>query len=120
MAHTIRHTKCPPVARWPDQLEGEHDNVRTVLGWTRAPGDPDNGLRLVVSAYRFWTARGYLSAGRTWLEAMLALQTGQARESQLVRSQALLGRLTSAGSSLASVATQALTAQSVKCRRLPA
>jgi tetratricopeptide (TPR) repeat protein len=64
---------------WFDQLEQEHDNLRTALHWSLEPvGEEETAqrgetaLRLAGALVRFWTMRGSESEGRTWLERALA------------------------------------------------
>ncbi|MGA7731976.1 MAG: tetratricopeptide repeat protein [Chloroflexia bacterium] len=53
-------------------LENEHDNLRAVLDWALASGEGHLALQLSGALARFWSALGYLSEGRTWLEMALA------------------------------------------------
>ena len=63
----------PEQERWLDRLEAEHDNVRVVLGHVaRTDGTTEIGLRLVGAIWPFWSVRGHLTEGRTWLERALA------------------------------------------------
>jgi predicted ATPase/DNA-binding SARP family transcriptional activator len=55
----------------PQELDAEHDNLRAALA-TGLAGDPAVALRLAVSLWRFWLARGCFSEGSRWLEATLA------------------------------------------------
>jgi predicted ATPase/DNA-binding SARP family transcriptional activator len=55
----------------PQAVEAEHDNLRAALS-TGLADDPEVGLRLAVSLWRFWLARGHFSEGSRWLEATLA------------------------------------------------
>ena len=58
---------------WLDQLETEHDNVRSALAWSSAAGgDAAGGLRLAGALIRYWSVRGHLHEGRGWLSALLA------------------------------------------------
>jgi predicted ATPase/class 3 adenylate cyclase len=58
---------------WLDCLEAEHDNLRAALMFASSPGaDPVNGLRLAAAVFGFWSVRGYLTEGRSWLSAMVA------------------------------------------------
>jgi tetratricopeptide (TPR) repeat protein len=61
----------PEQARWLDRLETEHDNLQAALAWLlNQPGD--GALRLAGALGPFWDMRGYVSAGRAWLERALA------------------------------------------------
>lgn len=61
-------------ASWLDRFEREHDNVRGALSRALDTHDAENGLRLAAALWRFWFQRGYLREGRSWLEALLALE----------------------------------------------
>jgi predicted ATPase len=58
---------------WLDRLEGEHGNLRAALKWAVNSRAPETALRMAGAIWRFWYTRGYLSEGRRWLEATLAL-----------------------------------------------
>jgi predicted ATPase/DNA-binding CsgD family transcriptional regulator len=60
-----------------DRLEREHANLRAALRWAIDRGESDFGLRLAVALRRFWSVRGYLSEGRTWLRRLLELPSSQ-------------------------------------------
>jgi non-specific serine/threonine protein kinase len=62
----------PEAAAWMGRLEREHDNFRAALGWARARGEAELGLRLATSLAGFWYVRGYFTEGRGWLEGLLA------------------------------------------------
>jgi predicted ATPase len=62
---------------WLERLEDEHDNLRTALRWTLDSGAADKALRFSAVLWRFWRVRGYLSEGRYWLDAALAMSAGQ-------------------------------------------
>jgi predicted ATPase/DNA-binding SARP family transcriptional activator/DNA-binding CsgD family transcriptional regulator len=74
---------------WLDRLEAEHENMRAALSWLLETGEAELGLRLGGALWRFWYARGYLSEGRKWLQAVLA--SGDHPESTSVRARALGG-----------------------------
>ncbi len=80
----------PQQAAWLEQLELEHDNLRAALGWfLERNGDGSSremALRLGGALWKFWSARGLSSEGRTFLERALAGSEGVAAS---VRAKAL-------------------------------
>ena len=60
---------------WAARLAWEHDNLRAALQWALDRGDAASALRLVATLRDFWSLRGYLSEGRAWAAAALALST---------------------------------------------
>ena len=59
----------PRQAEWLDRLETEHDNLRAALSSALGRGI-DLGPRMAGALRLFWYTRGYLSEGRTYLEAV--------------------------------------------------
>jgi predicted ATPase/DNA-binding SARP family transcriptional activator len=55
----------------PQAVEAEHDNLRAALSSGLAD-DPAVALRLALSLWRFWLARGHFAEGSRWLDATLA------------------------------------------------
>ena len=55
------------------RLEREHDNLRAALGWALQNLEAETGARLALAVWWFWIESGYLSDGRRWIEALLAL-----------------------------------------------
>lgn len=78
--------KGPRQARWLDRLETEHDNFRAALSWSLGRG-VDLGPRIACALRLFWYTRGYLSEGRTYLEAAARSDVAPAT----VRAKALVG-----------------------------
>ena len=54
-----------------DDLEREHDNLRTALAWT-SDVEPTEALRLAGALASFWEIHGHYAEGRAWLERALA------------------------------------------------
>ncbi len=66
-----------------ERFESELDNLREALGWaltpkaaTQAAARPQVGLRLSMALPGFWSASGYVSEGRRWLELALEQASG--------------------------------------------
>jgi non-specific serine/threonine protein kinase len=68
-------------------LSRELDNVRSALRYALDVGDPDLGLRIAGSIWRFWEISGHLAEGRQWLENLLENQEA----SDSVRAKGLTG-----------------------------
>jgi len=58
---------------WLDRLTKEHDEIRSALTWCLEQNDAEVALPLGAALWRFWFLCGYLSEGRRWLDAALAL-----------------------------------------------
>ena len=75
---------------WLDRLDAEHDNLRSALAWSSAPGgDVAGGLQLAGALWRFWFVRGYLREGRDWLARLLA--AAPSKQIAAARAKALHG-----------------------------
>ena len=68
----------------PQALDAEHDNLRAALSSGLAE-DPAVALRLAVSLWRFWLARGDFSEASRWLAATLAARAGTRRRREPAR-----------------------------------
>jgi predicted ATPase/class 3 adenylate cyclase len=78
--------KGPEQLEWLQRLDAEHDNMRVALSWTLERKKVEVALRLGGALWWFWSARGYYSEGRRWLEEVLAID---GRGSPEVRARAL-------------------------------
>jgi len=58
---------------WLAVLDREHENLRVALRWAIRNREVDFGTRLALMMWRFWPERHYVTEGRRWLEAVLAL-----------------------------------------------
>ena len=56
---------------WIELLSRELENVRGALQFALDANDPDLGLRIAGSIWRFWEISGHLAEGRQWLETLL-------------------------------------------------
>jgi predicted ATPase/class 3 adenylate cyclase/DNA-binding CsgD family transcriptional regulator len=76
----------PQQAMWLEQLEQEHDNLRTALSWWLEQGETgqsmEMALRLGAALEQFWMIRGHYSEGRIFLERALAGREGVAKAVQ--------------------------------------
>jgi predicted ATPase/DNA-binding CsgD family transcriptional regulator len=77
-------------AIWLEQLEREHDNLRTALRWLVEREEVEMALRLSGALCQFWAMRGHLSEGRQWLEGILSGSNLETVSMQ-VRAKALNG-----------------------------
>ncbi len=77
------------------RLDREHDNLRVALRWAVQRLEVETGARLAVALSWYWIERSYLSDGRQWMEAILAVdgargQTGEAPHALPARTKAYL------------------------------
>lgn len=68
---------------WLNWLGAEYDNIRSALNWA-IQNEPtadsrqksrriENGLRIAIAIYQFWTIRDIVDEGLGWIERLLAL-----------------------------------------------
>ncbi|MGB3306927.1 MAG: LuxR C-terminal-related transcriptional regulator [Thermomicrobiales bacterium] len=62
---------------WLERFTTELNNLRTALQWSLDSGHPDIALSLLHDMWRFWSMRGLVSEGRTWMERAIAANAGQ-------------------------------------------
>jgi predicted ATPase/DNA-binding SARP family transcriptional activator len=85
----------PTQGEWLEHLEREHDNLREVLRWSEASGEPEAGARLSVALAQFWEVRGYWSEGRHHLIGFLSLTEASGRTAVRARALNAAARLAS-------------------------
>ncbi|MGI8914974.1 MAG: ATP-binding protein [Chloroflexota bacterium] len=85
----------PGGARWLEQLEREHDNVRATLRWTIAREEVVPGMELARVLGRFWRRRGHAGEGRQWLAELLALPQSAAYSVERAMALQIAGHLAS-------------------------
>jgi predicted ATPase/transcriptional regulator with XRE-family HTH domain len=71
------------------QLEREHNNLRAALGWLRAHGAAERGLRLAVGVSALWEYAGYFTEGQRWFDELLEMGGSEFTGDPAVRVQAL-------------------------------
>jgi predicted ATPase len=80
------HLHAATQLEWLDRLQAEHDNLRAALAWSLGEGhDAAVALRLAAALHWFWAFRSYLSEGRAWLGAALALDRREAGQVERAR-----------------------------------
>jgi non-specific serine/threonine protein kinase len=57
---------------WLERLDEENANLRAALAWSMEVGEIETGLRIAGALVRFWSTRGLMAEGRTWLVDALA------------------------------------------------
>ena len=77
----------PDQAEWLDRLDAELGNLRAAAGASLTQPDPEPGLRLAASLWRFWRIRGHGAEGVGVLRALL--DTSAAQPATLPRARAL-------------------------------
>ena len=63
----------PDQSRWLARLDAEDANIRAALAWGLADRQAELTLRGASALWRYWTPRGRLHEGRSWLEQALAM-----------------------------------------------
>jgi predicted ATPase len=58
---------------WLVRLDAEDANIRAALVWSLEHRSTESALRLARALWRYWSARGRLIEGRSWLERALML-----------------------------------------------
>lgn len=72
---------------WQERLDQAYDNLRAALRWSSENGAIEIALRLAAALGWFWSLRGTIHEGRTFLEALLA--QSQQMDSSAARAKAL-------------------------------
>jgi predicted ATPase len=85
------HLRGVEQKRWLDELELEHDNLRTALRQAIDAGHARIGLRVVGALWRFWHLHGHLAEGRRWAEEVLALPGSSERTAERAKALTALG-----------------------------
>lgn len=85
----------PHQGAWLDRIELEYDNLHSALRWSFDAGAAELTARLSTALLHFWERRGYVSAGRWWLERVLALAVSvpPALKARLAYSVGMLARI---------------------------
>jgi non-specific serine/threonine protein kinase len=73
-------------ATWLERLDGEHEELRAALA-RNVGRDPEAALRMAAALKSFWSMRGYLTEGRSWLKSALEA----APVNSALRTSALIG-----------------------------
>jgi predicted ATPase/DNA-binding CsgD family transcriptional regulator len=80
-------------AAWYERLDQEHTNLRAAVRWAVANDDAGRAHRLGAGLWRFWELRGYVSEGRSLLEAILSVAETDERPDERTRTMFGLGRM---------------------------
>ena len=86
------HIPGPTQDQWIAQLELEHDNLRSALGWHQDRNEIGEPLRLAGALGQFWQLRGHVGEGRAWLQSLLAREP-QAHSPERAKALTSLGML---------------------------
>ncbi len=66
--------------RWLARLDAEEANIRDALAWTMETDSAESALQFARALWRYWSSRGRLAEGRSWLERALSLSGAEAAE----------------------------------------
>jgi predicted ATPase len=80
---------------WLDQLEAEHDNLRSALAWSLEAGAMEKGAELILPILDFYWFRGYSTEAREWMDKFLEMESPASPVRALLLQKA--GWLTRAG-----------------------
>jgi predicted ATPase len=84
----VPHLTGPDQARWFDDMEAAHHNLRAALEWALAQGEHETAARITIVACRLWIVHSHLSEGHQWLGQVLR---GQAQTPESLRAKLLHG-----------------------------
>jgi predicted ATPase/DNA-binding XRE family transcriptional regulator len=72
LALTAAHELLGPAqAHWLERVDLDHDNLRVALAWFLESGLLDEVARICYSLWAFWSIRGHLREGTTWVDRAL-------------------------------------------------
>jgi predicted ATPase/class 3 adenylate cyclase len=90
---TEPHLMASDSVAWLDLVEHERHNLRAAMRWSLTVGEPDIGLRIAASIWRFWHQNAELREGADWLTELLAHPDAQADSAARVRGLSARGGL---------------------------
>jgi tetratricopeptide (TPR) repeat protein len=94
------HLRAFGMVTWLDQLESEHDNIRSALEWALEK-DIETELRLAGALLWFWHIRGHKNEGIEWLERALSIEAMDRNDRPMMPSRAMIrGKALNASGSL--------------------
>jgi predicted ATPase/DNA-binding CsgD family transcriptional regulator len=80
-------------AAWYERLDQEHTDLRAAVRWAVETDDAGRAHRFGAGLWRFWELRGYVSEGRSMLEAILTVTDTDERPNERTRTMFGLGRM---------------------------
>lgn len=57
---------------WLDVLDHEQHNLRAAMRWSLISGEPEVGMRIAASVWRYWQIRTQMAEGTAWTAELLA------------------------------------------------